>query len=55
MSLYTDYLAEIDARKEQGLNPKPIDDGALVEELIAQIERLESLADVTRLVDLTVG
>ena len=38
MSLYTDYLNEIDTRKEQGLNPKPIDDGALVEELIAQIK-----------------
>ncbi|MDE0591496.1 bifunctional aconitate hydratase 2/2-methylisocitrate dehydratase [Halocynthiibacter sp. C4] len=38
MSLYTDYLKEIDARKEQGLSPKPIDDGALVAELIAQIK-----------------
>ena len=37
MSLYTDYLAEIETRKEQGLNPKPIDDGALVEELITLI------------------
>lgn len=38
MSLYSDYLAEIEARKGQGLHPKPIDDGALVAELIAQIE-----------------
>ncbi|MBU2982325.1 bifunctional aconitate hydratase 2/2-methylisocitrate dehydratase [Lentibacter algarum] len=38
MSLYTDYLNEIEARKEQGLHPKPIDDSALVEELIAQIK-----------------
>ena len=38
MSLYTDYLNEIEARKGEGLHPKPIDDGALVEELIAQIE-----------------
>ena len=38
MSLYTDYLAEIETRKEKGLHPKPIDDGALVAELIAQIE-----------------
>lgn len=38
MSLYTDYLTEIEARKENGLHPKPIDDGALVAELIAQIE-----------------
>jgi len=38
MSLYTEYLAEIDERKTQGLHPKPIEDGALVEELIAQIK-----------------
>ncbi|HKK97212.1 MAG TPA: bifunctional aconitate hydratase 2/2-methylisocitrate dehydratase [Marivita sp.] len=37
MSLYTDYLAEIEARKEQDLSPKPIDDGALVAELIELI------------------
>ncbi|SMO89344.1 bifunctional aconitate hydratase 2/2-methylisocitrate dehydratase [Paracoccus laeviglucosivorans] len=38
MSLYTDYLTEIETRKGNGLHPKPIDDGALVAELIAQIE-----------------
>ncbi|MGB1026141.1 MAG: bifunctional aconitate hydratase 2/2-methylisocitrate dehydratase, partial [Rhodospirillaceae bacterium] len=38
MSLYNDYLAEIEERKAQDLNPKPIDDGALVAELIAQIK-----------------
>jgi aconitate hydratase 2/2-methylisocitrate dehydratase len=38
MSLYTDYLAEIQERKKQDLHPKPIEDGALVEELIAQIK-----------------
>ena len=38
MSLYTDYLTEIETRKEQGLNPKPIDDGALVAEIIEQIK-----------------
>ena len=37
MSLYTDYLNEIEVRKEQDLNPKPIDDGALVADLIALI------------------
>ncbi|WP_286829151.1 MULTISPECIES: bifunctional aconitate hydratase 2/2-methylisocitrate dehydratase [Kordiimonas] len=37
MGLYTEYLNEIETRKNQGLNPKPIDDGALVKELIAQI------------------
>ena len=38
MSLYTDYLAEIETRKTQGLSPKPIDQADLVEELIAQIK-----------------
>ena len=38
MSLYQDYLKEIDARKEQGLSPKPIEDGALLGEIIAQIK-----------------
>ncbi len=38
MSLYTDYLDEIETREIQGLNPKPIDDSALVSELIAQIK-----------------
>ena len=40
MNLYTAYLDDIDTRKIQGLNPKPIDDGALVAELIAQIRDL---------------
>ena len=38
MSLYTDYLNEIETRKTEGLNPKPIDSGALVSELIEQIK-----------------
>ena len=38
MNLYTDYLNEIVKRKEQGLQPKPIDDGLLVKELILQIK-----------------
>ena len=42
MSLYTDYLAEIETRKEQGLSPKPIDDGALLAEIIAQIKDSEN-------------
>ncbi len=37
MSLYTDYLDEIETRAAQGLQPKPIEDAALVDELIAQI------------------
>ena len=36
MSLYLDYLAEIETRKtEQGLNPKPIDSAELTSEIIA--------------------
>ena len=38
MSLYEAYLEEIETRKQQGLSPKPIDDGALTAEIIAQIE-----------------
>jgi aconitate hydratase 2/2-methylisocitrate dehydratase len=37
MKLYADYLAEISNRKDQGLAPKPIDDGALTSEIIALI------------------
>ena len=38
MSLYADYLKEIETRKGQGLHPKPIEDGALLAEIIAQIK-----------------
>ncbi len=38
MSLYEDYLKEIETRKGQGLHPKPIEDAALVEEIVAQIK-----------------
>ena len=38
MSLYADYLEEIETRKGEGLSPKPIEDAALVEELVAQIK-----------------
>ncbi|MEP3233492.1 MAG: bifunctional aconitate hydratase 2/2-methylisocitrate dehydratase [Hyphomicrobiales bacterium] len=38
MSLYSAYLDEIETREIQGLNPKPIEDSALVDELIAQIK-----------------
>ena len=38
MSLYAAYLEEIENRKTQGLSPKPIDDGALLQEIIAQIK-----------------
>ena len=38
MSLYIAYLEEIETRKKLGLSPKPIDDGLLTAELIAQIK-----------------
>ena len=38
MSLYADYLNEIEKRKSQGLSPKPIDDGALLNEVIQHIK-----------------
>ncbi|MHC4393220.1 MAG: bifunctional aconitate hydratase 2/2-methylisocitrate dehydratase, partial [Planctomycetota bacterium] len=38
MSVYADYLAQIEAREQQGLHPKPIEDAEFVEVLIAQIE-----------------
>ena len=38
MSLYTDYLDQIEARKKDELSPKPIEDAPLVAELIAQIK-----------------
>ncbi|MEM9269454.1 MAG: bifunctional aconitate hydratase 2/2-methylisocitrate dehydratase, partial [Pseudomonadota bacterium] len=38
MSLYSAYLEEIETRKEQGLNPKPIDAGDLLAEVIEQIK-----------------
>ncbi|MEC7538708.1 MAG: aconitase family protein, partial [Pseudomonadota bacterium] len=38
MSLYTDYLNEIEERKSENLAPKPIEDGALVSEILAQIK-----------------
>ena len=37
MTLYNTYVAEIAARAKQGLQPKPIDDGALIAELITHI------------------
>ncbi|MEM9942409.1 MAG: bifunctional aconitate hydratase 2/2-methylisocitrate dehydratase [Planctomycetota bacterium] len=38
MSKYTEYLEEIEKRKERDLHPKPIDGADLVFELIAQIK-----------------
>ena len=42
MSLYSDYLEEIETRKQQGLKPKPIEDSALIRELVSQIEDQEN-------------
>ena len=38
MSLYQDYLKEIEERKEQGLHPKPIDGADLLNEIVDQIK-----------------
>lgn len=38
MSLYNEYLKEIEERKGQGLHPKPIDGSELLSEIIAQIK-----------------
>ena len=37
MSLYNEYLKEIEERKGQGLHPKPIDEASLLSEIIDQI------------------
>lgn len=38
MNTYKDYIKEIEERKGQGLNPKPIDGAELLSEIIAQIK-----------------
>ena len=38
MNIYNDYLKEIEDRKTQGLNPKPIDNADLLSEIITQIK-----------------
>tara|TARA_R110002096_G_scaffold16106_35_gene55266 strand:+ start:4408 stop:7182 length:2775 start_codon:yes stop_codon:yes gene_type:complete len=38
MSLYQEYIQEIEERKTQGLHPKPIDSGELLAEIITQIK-----------------
>ena len=42
MTLYSDYLDEIEDRQKQGLHPKPIDSGELIDALISQIADSES-------------
>ena len=38
MSLYDEYLSEIEERKDQGLHPKPVDGADLLAEIIGHIE-----------------
>ncbi|WP_261513111.1 bifunctional aconitate hydratase 2/2-methylisocitrate dehydratase [Chryseobacterium paludis] len=38
MNIYKDYIKEIEERKNQGLNPKPIDGAELLSEIITQIK-----------------
>ncbi|MEM7300658.1 MAG: bifunctional aconitate hydratase 2/2-methylisocitrate dehydratase [Pseudomonadota bacterium] len=42
MNLYENYLNEIEERKQQGLNPKPVDEGPLAAEIIAQIKERDN-------------
>jgi aconitate hydratase 2/2-methylisocitrate dehydratase len=42
MSLYDAYLENIETRKQQGLSPKPIDDGDFLAEIIAQIKQADN-------------
>ena len=41
MTLYAAYIEEVAKRKTEGLKPKPIDDGALLAEVIAQIKEAD--------------
>lgn len=38
MSMYAEYIEEINSRKSEGLNPKPIDSAELLSEIIEQIK-----------------
>ncbi|MES2577337.1 MAG: bifunctional aconitate hydratase 2/2-methylisocitrate dehydratase [Bacteroidota bacterium] len=42
MNTYKDYIQEIEERKGQGLNPKPIDGAELLSEIIEQIKDLNN-------------
>lgn len=42
MSIYKDYIKEIEERKNQGLHPKPIDGAELLSEIITQIKDSEN-------------
>ncbi|RZL62636.1 MAG: bifunctional aconitate hydratase 2/2-methylisocitrate dehydratase, partial [Pedobacter sp.] len=42
MSIYNDYIQEIEDRKTQGLHPKPIDGAELLSEIIDQIRNINT-------------
>ncbi|WP_299320000.1 bifunctional aconitate hydratase 2/2-methylisocitrate dehydratase [uncultured Maribacter sp.] len=42
MSIYKDYLKEIEERKSQGLHPKPIDGAELLSKIIEQIKDIDN-------------
>jgi len=44
MSIYNDYIQEIEDRKNQGLHPKPIDGAELLSEIIAQIKNVNNFS-----------
>lgn len=44
MSIYNDYIQEIEDRKAQGLHPKPIDGAELLSEIITQIKSVSNLS-----------
>ena len=43
MNTYNDYIKEIEERKGQGLQPKPIDGAELLSEIISQIKDSENM------------
>ncbi|WP_316831240.1 bifunctional aconitate hydratase 2/2-methylisocitrate dehydratase [Pedobacter aquatilis] len=43
MSIYNDYIQEIEERKTQGLHPKPIDGAELLSEIITQIKNVNNI------------
>ena len=43
MSIYNDYIHEIEDRKTQGLHPKPIDSAELLSEIITQIKSVNNI------------
>ena len=49
MSIYNDYLREIEERKGQGLHPKPIDGAELLSEIITQIKDIDNVDRVDSL------